>query len=147
LEKTNYKEMIPFELQSGLDEPQIEGMDVSTFMLSLLQIRDQAHILHWQTTNEAQHNAFGAFYDDFLGLVDEIAEQVIGKYGRFKVGGSAILVMDYESAMPIFIQNIEKVFCQDFCEIFEQESNTELYNLRDEFLSLKNKLAYRLTLD
>lgn len=139
--------MIPVELQSGLDEPQTEGMDVSTFMLSLLQIRDQAHILHWQTTNEAQHNAFGIFYGDFLALVDEIAEQVIGKYGRFKVGGSAILLMDYEMAMPIFIQNIEKVFCEDFCEIFEQDTNTELYNLRDEFLSLKNKLAYRLTLD
>ena len=26
-------------------------------------------------------------------------------------------------------KNIEKIFCQDFCEIFEQESNTELYNL------------------
>lgn len=139
--------MIPFELQTGLDEPQHDAMDVSTFMLSLLQIRDQAHILHWQTTSEAQHNAFGTFYEDFLDLIDEMAEQVIGKYGRFKVGGSAILVMDYESAMPIFIQNIEKVFNQDFCEIFEQESNTELYNLRDEFLSLKNKLAYRLTLD
>jgi hypothetical protein len=49
--------------------------------------------------------------------------------------------------MPLFIQNIEKIFTQDFCEIFEQESNTELYNLRDEFLSLKNKLSYRLTLD
>lgn len=139
--------MIPFELQTGLGEPQTEAMDVSTFMLSLLQIRDQAHILHWQTTNEAQHNAFGTFYEDFLALTDEMAEQVIGKYGRFKVGGSAILVMDYESAMPIFIQNIEKVFCQDFCEIFDAESNTELYNLKDEFLSIKNKLAYRLTLN
>lgn len=139
--------MIPYELQTNLDEPQTEGMDVATFMLSLLQIRDQAHILHWQTTNEAQHNAFGTFYGDFLDLVDEIAEEVIGKYGRFKVGGSAIVIMDYDQAMPIFIQNIEKVFLQDFCEIFEPETNTELYNLRDEFLSLKNKLAYRLTLD
>lgn len=139
--------MIPFELQTGLDEPQHDAMDVSTFMLSLLQIRDQAHILHWQTTNEAQHNALAEFYDAFLDLTDEMAEQVIGKYGRFKVGGSAILVMDYEVALPIFIQNIEKVFCQDFCEIFDAESNTELYNLKDEFLSLKNKLAYRLTLN
>jgi hypothetical protein len=55
--------------------------------------------------------------------------------------------MDYDQAMPIFIQNIERVFQQDFCELFDQETNTELYNLRDEFLSLKNKLAYRLTLD
>jgi len=139
--------MIPVELQTGLDEPQTEGMDVSTFMLSLLQIRDQAHILHWQTTNEAQHNAFGIFYDEFLALVDKMAEEVIGKYGRFKVGGCGLMLMDYESAMPIFIQNIEKVFIQDFCEIFEPESNTELYNLRDEFLSLKNRLSYRLTLD
>jgi len=144
--------MIPFELESGLDQAPAETeqhsdtIDVSTFVLSLLQVRDQAHILHWQTTSIAQHEAFGDFYGDFLGITDGMVEQIMGKYGRFKVGGCAIVFMDYDEAMPIFIQNIEKIFIDDFECIFDPETNTELYNTRDEFLSLKNKLSYLLTL-
>jgi len=144
--------MIPFELESGLDqapaelEQQTEAVDVSTFVLSLLQVRDQAHILHWQTTSIAQHGAFGSFYGDFLDLVDTLVEEIMGKYGRFKVGGCAVVFMDYDEAMPIFIQNIEKIFIDDFESLFDAETNTELYNTRDEFLNLKNKLSYLLTL-
>jgi len=143
--------MIPFELESGLDQTPAENqaaetIDVSTFVLSLLQVRDQAHILHWQTKSIAQHGAFGDFYGEFLSLTDMIVEQIMGKYGRFKVGGCGIVFMDYDEAMPIFIQNIEKIFLDDFECLFDAESNTELYNTRDEFLSLKNKLSYLLTL-
>jgi hypothetical protein len=138
--------MIPFELESGLDQPASETPEISTFILSLLQVRDQAHILHWQTTSVAQHQALGDFYGNFLDLVDTLAEEIMGKYGRFKVGGSAIVLMDYDQALPIFIANIEKIFCQDFECLFDKEDDTELYNIREEFLSLKNKLSYLLTL-
>ena len=51
---------------------------------NLLTLHNQLKIHHWQTKSYAEHQALGATYDAFTGLIDEFIETLMGKYGRVK---------------------------------------------------------------
>jgi DNA-binding ferritin-like protein len=57
---------------------------ISKFISTLLASRTQAHIFHWQAVGEdsnAKHLALGAYYEDIVGLVDELVESYQGRFG------------------------------------------------------------------
>lgn len=118
------------------------------FLLELLYVRDQAHIFHWQTSSYAQHKAFGLFYDDYLDLVDAVAEQVFGKMGKFFMGGNGtITLVDYSSqAIESYLSQSEAIFRDNMQSVIPVEGNEEIYNTVEEILSLINKLRYLLSL-
>ena len=43
---------------------------------------DQLHLLHWQTTSYAEHQALGGLYDKMFDFKDEIVEKVMGYSGK-----------------------------------------------------------------
>jgi len=122
--------------------------DRGNFLLELLYVRDQAHIFHWQTSSYAQHKALGKFYDDYLDLVDAVAEQVFGKMGKFFMGGQGtITLVDYNSqAMDSYLDQTEAIFRDKMQLVVPVEGNEEIYNTVEEILSLVNKLRYLLSL-
>lgn len=62
-----------------------------------LDLRNQAHIFHWQTLSGTHHEALGEFYDNFLDKIDELIEYTMGKYGRFSVVGlNQTKLVDYD---------------------------------------------------
>ena len=126
-----------------LTEPQ-EMQDkatISYFMLSLMQIADQAKIIHWQTGLDTEHRHFGMFYEEFIGQMDTIVEAIAGKYGsqNLKFGEAAIMIYDYEMAMPVFFELLNDALRGTFKDLFDREEDSELYNLADEILDIRIK--------
>ena len=132
-----------------LTEPQSsEEASVSYFMLSLMQISMQAKILHWQTDYDTEHRHFGMFYEQFSDQMDVIIEAIAGKYGKDKLsfGQAAISVYDYGMARQAFFELIDEALIECFGQLFDREKDSELFNLADEVLDLKNKVQYLLQL-
>lgn len=131
-----------------LTEPQEsqEKATISYFMLSLMQIADQAKIIHWQTGLDTEHRHFGMFYEGFIEQMDTIIEAIAGKYGsqHLKFGEAAVMVYDYEMAMPVFFELVNEALRVTFRQIFDRDEDSELYNLADEILDLTNKTQYLL---
>ena len=116
-------------------------------ILKLVQIQVQFKFMHWQTTGDAKHRAYGKTYDKLGDLIDDFAEALMGKYGRF----------EFESEFSIMYQNLSSMSLQNFIdgitdflvsmsEELDTVYDTDLLNLRDEMLLLINKLKYLLTL-
>jgi len=119
---------------------------VAVFMLSLFQIADQAKILHLQTGFDTEHRHFGLFYDTFIGQMDTLIEAIAGKYGKdkLKFGQASIMLYDYEVALPAFWQLVDSILLEMFYQIFDRDKDSELFNIVDEMLDLKNKVQYLL---
>jgi hypothetical protein len=132
----------------GLEELTGESQNVSIayFMLSLMQIADQAKIIHWQTRYDREHRHYGEFYEGFIGQMDTIVEAIAGKYGKdkLKFGEASIEVCDYEMAVGGFFDMVEVTFRGTFCELFDRDTDSELYNLADGVLDSVNKTKYLL---
>jgi hypothetical protein len=131
-----------------LTEPQPvqEKATISYFMLSLMQIADQAKIIHWQTGLDTEHRHFGMFYEGFIDQMDTLVEAIAGKYGsqNLKFGEAAVMIYDYEMAMPVFFELVNDALRGTFRQIFDRDDDSELYNLVDEILDLSNKTQYLL---
>jgi hypothetical protein len=117
------------------------------YILKLVQIQNQFRFLHWQTTFDAKHKAYGKVYDRLGDLIDDFVEGMMGKYGRPK----------FSEEFSIMFQDIDKLSMQNFvdgiCEFLlsmteglDSKVDTDLLNLRDEMLLSINKLKYLLTL-
>lgn len=129
-------------------EPQTttEETSIPLLMLSLLQISDQAKILHLQTEFDAEHRHFGLFYDTFIGLADTLIEAIAGKYGKdkLKFTQASIVLYDYELAKLTFFETVDELLRIKFVMLFDREKDSDLYNIADEILNLKNKVQYLL---
>ena len=120
-----------------------------TYMIvtNLLTLQNQLKIHHWQTKSYAEHQALGGAYDEFSGLIDEFVEVFMGKYGR----------VESKNGFNIELSNYKDISATDFADKYIdylvnelpkslEESDTDLFNIRDEMLAQLNKLKYLLTL-
>lgn len=123
-----------------------EQSSIPHFVLSLLQIADQAKIIHWQTRFDREHRHFGAFYETFIVQMDTMVEAIAGKYGKdkLKFGEAAIMVYDYDMAVSEFFKLVDEAIKVEFCKLFDREEDSELFNLADETMDLVNKTKYLL---
>lgn len=120
------------------------------FIKKLLEMQVQFRILHWQTKSYAQHKALGELYENLDDLIDEFAEIILGKSGnRF----------DFDSEFSIVLKNMELSGTSEFIsegvediinmsnDFLDDETDTDLLNLKDEIIALLNKTKYLLTLE
>lgn len=127
-------------------EQVVEETTVAEFMLSLFQIADQAKIIHLQTDSDTEHRHFGQFYDNFVDMLDGLIEGIAGKYGSqtLKFGQAQLVLYDREEAIQIFFEVVEQTLRMKFASLFDRDKDSELYNIVDEMLTLKNKVQYLL---
>jgi hypothetical protein len=135
-----------FGLENEVTPQSEQPVTISYLMLSFMQIADQAKIIHWQTRYDREHRRFGSFYKAFIGQMDTVVEAIAGKYGKdhLKFGEAAIMVYDYDTSINEFFELVDDAFRVNFCEIFDKEKDSELFNLADEVLDLANKTKYLL---
>ena len=116
-------------------------------ILKLVQVQVQFKFMHWQTTGDAKHRAYGDIYDTLGDLIDSFTEAMMGKYGR----------PEFESEFLLMFQDLKSLNLQNFMdgitdflvsitEMLDPKYDTDLLNLRDEMLAAINKLKYLLTL-
>ena len=73
-----------------------------TFIGTLMQSRNQAHIYHLQTSSFAQHKALQEYYEGIVDLIDGLVESFQGRYGilrGYKMAGS---IKEDENALMYF---------------------------------------------
>ena len=116
-------------------------------ILKLVQVQVQFKFMHWQTTGDAKHRAYGKAYDKLGGFIDDFVEAMMGKYGRPEFESEFSLMFQDLSSLSIqnFLDGITD-FLVSFTEQLDPKYDTDLLNLRDEMLAAINKLKYLLTL-
>lgn len=102
---------------------------------------------HLLTTSYAKHKASDKLYDSIIELTDKFLEVYLGKYGKHEITTETITfkhipdnkIIDYLKNAISFLQN----------DIFNYitENDTELLNIRDEFLESINQSIYLLRLN
>lgn len=139
--ENNKKKMIPESFSATADT------EYGEFVVKLLSIRDQSHIFHWQTDSFARHEAFGSFYDEYLGLIDELVESIMGLIGRPKIGNATIHLVDYSpEALIDFIEGIYPVLGAELEMVLGDIDSEEILDQARVVLLLVDKLKYLLSL-
>ena len=59
-----------------------EGLSVETIAGKLTYFHEQLHLLHWQTTSYAEHQALGLLYDFVHDFKDGVMEKIMGYTGK-----------------------------------------------------------------
>lgn len=116
-------------------------------ILKLVQIQNQFRFLHWQTTGDAKHRAYGDMYESLSEMIDDFAEACMGKHGRYEFEEEFVISFQDIKSMSLqnFIDGITE-FLVSLNEIYDGKYDSDLLNLRDEILLKINKLKYLLTL-
>lgn len=120
----------------------------SEVIAKLVQIQNQFRFMHWQTHSYAKHKAYGNIYEELTDLIDGFVESCMGKHGRPEYLGGLTLEFDDLSQMSLqqFIDDTVD-FLLSFDQIFDEVSDSDLLNVRDEMLQLINKGKYLFTLE
>lgn len=132
----------------SLNESLGESPDlIGRFFVRLLGARAQSHIFHWQTKSYARHIAFGDFYDEWLDIVDEIAEAIMGvREERPMIGDANIPLVDYsDQNIRMFIQESKELLTAELTDVIGDERE-EIHDLARTGVALLDKLEYLLTL-
>lgn len=113
----------------------------------LLTYRDQAQILHWQTTSYSEHKTLDSLYEGLSGLTDEFIEVFMGKNGRIMAQTNFNLTISNYKDMPPkeLVDDMKEYLTNELPKMLKPE-DTDLLNIRDEMLALANKTQYLLTL-
>jgi DNA-binding ferritin-like protein len=120
---------------------------MESIVLNLIKLQNQLRILHWQTSSFARHEAFGKAYEQLGVLLDELVEVHQGKYGRIVYAENSTIELYNKDSIQI--EEVLKEVVEYLSTTFNtkvQEKDTDCLNIRDEMLSVLNKLAYLLTL-
>ena len=121
------------------------GKKNGSIVTSMLGIRNQIKVYHWQTKSFARHKATDEFVTELDGLIDSFVETYMGKYGRPKVTGSIPLHNFSESAAKSFVAK-QTVYLSKGLPRSLKSTDTDLLNIRDEILGLVNKTMYLFSL-
>jgi vesicle coat complex subunit len=117
-------------------------------ILNLIKLQNQIRILHWQTRKYSEHEAFGKAYAELDVLLDQLVEVHQGKHGQFSFEEEAIveLVNYNEISIMDVLSEVTSYLSEHFSQLHNSTTDTDCLNIRDEILSVLNKLKYLLTL-
>lgn len=59
-----------------------EGLTLESIAAKLTYFHEQLHLLHWQTTSYAEHQALGGLYDYVHDFKDGLVEKIMGYTGK-----------------------------------------------------------------
>jgi hypothetical protein len=118
----------------------------------ILQNSAQAKLLHWQSKMYGQHKALDKLFDGIIDLGDNLAESIMGKYGRPVLSDSELCLnlMNFKQPdtgdLTEFMEHLTNCYSKECREFFDPTKDSEIINILDELLSLIDKTKYLLTL-
>lgn len=118
-------------------------LNLETIAGKLTYFHEQLHLLHWQTTSYAQHQALGGLYDYVHDFKDGVIEKLMGYTGKrpgvFKI--EALSAADSTAVVTALM---------DFASNLKAYANTnnfhDIGNLADALSGEAAKTKYLLTL-
>jgi hypothetical protein len=117
---------------------------VQVFFNMLLNVR----LYHWSTTSYARHTGSGALYDTLSLLIDQFTETYMGRYKRpeFKNSFNVQVKQFHDSSIVEALKEYVQ-FLKYEIPNYLKESDTDLFNIRDEMVGEINKTLYLFTLN
>lgn len=110
----------------------------------LTYFHEQLHLIHWQTTSYAEHQALGDLYDYVHDFKDDVIEKLMGYMGKRPKAFKMQPLVDMTSATSV-VQEI-KGFSHQLMEWAEQNQYCDVENLAQELSGKAAKTLYLLTL-
>ncbi len=134
------------ELVNDGETPEVTESDPVKFFSKLFESREMAHMFHLKAQGEsshAEHMALGTFYEDVLGLIDDIIEVYQGQYDIIE----GYDVIDKEAngsgeTLDYFIETAEFVKRTRYSAILEEDAHIQ--SIVDDVLITMYKLIYKL---
>jgi DNA-binding ferritin-like protein len=130
-----------------------EMMESKSSMLSLESIGaslsffyEQLHLLHFQTTSYAEHQALGIIYDKVGDFQDEIIEKIMGYQGRRIKAYKIDALKDYTPGISMQIVRDLIKFSKDLEEFGEANNMPDIENVAQSLSGEAAQTLYRLTL-
>ena len=117
--------------------------EVAKFISNLLNIRQQAHVYHWQAVGEgsnAVHEALNEYYDKIVKKVDGLVESIQGRNGIIR-GYNLEFAVREDNKPLIYFQALVK-----YVEAVRQRLPQDSYvqNQIDEIVDLLETTKYKL---
>lgn len=111
-----------------------------TFIGTLMQSRNQAHIYHLQTNSFAQHMALQGYYEGIIDLIDGLVESYQGRHGILRGYKMAGTIKEDENPVTYF-EGLAK-----FVEAIRTQIPQDSYiqNQVDEVVDLVESTKYKL---
>ncbi len=118
-------------------QPELANLRAGLFIRLCFEARTIAHIAHFVTRNEAQHEALNVFYDNIVPLTDRFAECYIGKFGQITKFPLVQMPLD----TPIVFFKAVRSWIES-CR--ESLGDTPLQSIVDDIVNEFNELVYKL---
>jgi len=133
------KSLFPEEMMKSSSE----GLTLESIAGKLTHFHEQLHLLHWQTTSYAEHQALGSLYDYVHDFKDGVVEKLMGYLGK-RPGIFKIEPLTATSAMAV-VESL-CMFASDLKAYGEANKFHDISNLADSLSGEAAKTKYLLTL-
>jgi hypothetical protein len=131
------KSLFPQEMLSSGD------MSLESIASKLTHFHEQLHLLHWQTTSYAEHQALGGLYDYVHDFKDGVIEKLMGYTGK-RPSAYKIDPLGAASATSVVSELIS--FASSLRNYAESHGYQDISNLADSLSGEAAKTKYLLTL-
>lgn len=120
-----------------------KNMSLETVAGTLTYFHEQLHLIHWQTTSYAEHQAIGGLYEFVHGFKDEVIEKLMGYMGK-RPKAFKIEPLKEESSVSVVSELIR--FSYDLYIWAGENKYCDVENLAQELSGEAAKTKYLLTL-
>jgi len=102
----------------------------------IFKARNEAHVRHWMTSSYAEHKTLGKYYEDVIGVLDELIETYQGTFGIIETlpDQTESMIKALNEEMLWLNENREKI----------ANNIPALENIVDELTGLHAKTLYKL---
>lgn len=133
------KSLFPEEMMKSSSE----GLTLESIAGKLTHFHEQLHLLHWQTTSYAEHQALGGLYDYVHDFKDGVVEKLMGYLGKRP---QAYKIEPLSAATPMAVVENLMMFASDLKAYGEANKFHDICNLADSLSGEAAKTKYLLTL-
>ena len=121
-----------------------EGLTLDSIAAKLTYFHEQLHLLHWQTTSYAEHQALGGLYDYVHDFKDGVIEKLMGYMGKRPKAPKMEPLSDTANASVVVSELIS--FASSLKSFGESNGFHDIANLADALSGEAAKTKYLLTL-
>jgi len=132
------KSIFPSEMLNGSE------MSVDSVAAKLTYFHEQLHLLHWQTSSYAEHQALGGLYDYVHDFKDGVVEKLMGYTGKRPKAFKIEPLSDGAGASNVVSELMS--FSSSLKSYAESNGYHDISNLADALSGEAAKTKYLLTL-
>jgi DNA-binding ferritin-like protein len=122
------------------------SLSLDSVAAKLTHFVDQLHLLHWQTTSYAEHQALGGLYDKVFDLKDEIVEKMMGYSGKRPKAVKQEMLRDYSIGISTSVVSDLISFAKELQSYASSNGMPDIENIAQSLSGEAAKTKYLLTL-